>query len=158
MSDLTSNPWLLRDMAARLSAGPCGIETRHTAAAALREYAELLEAKPIDDSQLPCLKCGKTGLHEHPPEALRLPFGMSVPAPGTKCDHGVLLEDECEACNSSTKAASNEPSEDARDAARYRWLKANHLQTSPDSWIRTGEDLEEAIDEAMRPVTKSGEA
>lgn len=36
------------------------------------------------------------------------------------------------------------------DAARYRWLKANHLQTGPDSWIRTGDDLEEAIDAAMR--------
>lgn len=35
------------------------------------------------------------------------------------------------------------------DAARYRWLKANHLQTGPDSWIRTGDDLEEAIDAAM---------
>jgi hypothetical protein len=35
------------------------------------------------------------------------------------------------------------------DAARYRWLKRNHLQTGPDSWIRTGDDLEEAIDEGM---------
>ena len=34
------------------------------------------------------------------------------------------------------------------DAERYRWLKANHLQTGADSWIRTGEDLEEAIDAA----------
>jgi hypothetical protein len=34
------------------------------------------------------------------------------------------------------------------DAERYRWLKANHLQTGPDSWIRTGDDLEEAIDAA----------
>ena len=36
-----------------------------------------------------------------------------------------------------------------KDAARYRWLKENHLQTGPDSWIRTGDDLEEAIDEGM---------
>jgi len=36
------------------------------------------------------------------------------------------------------------------DAARYRWLKENHLQTGTDSWIRTGDDLEEAIDEARR--------
>ena len=36
-----------------------------------------------------------------------------------------------------------------RDAERYRWLKANHLQTGTDSWIRTGEDLEEAIDAAL---------
>lgn len=36
-----------------------------------------------------------------------------------------------------------------RDAERYRWLKANHLQTGADSWIRTGEDLEEAIDAAL---------
>lgn len=39
-----------------------------------------------------------------PHEPVQLPFGMRVPAPGTKCDHGVLLEHECEACNSSTKA------------------------------------------------------
>ena len=38
---------------------------------------------------------------------------------------------------------------DAKDAARYRWLKENHLQTGTDSWIRTGDDLEEAIDAAM---------
>ena len=37
-----------------------------------------------------------------------------------------------------------------KDALRYRWLKANHLQTGTDSWIRTGDDLEEAIDEAMQ--------
>lgn len=37
-----------------------------------------------------------------------------------------------------------------KDAMRYRWLKANHLQTGTDSWIRTGDDLEEAIDEAMQ--------
>ena len=36
------------------------------------------------------------------------------------------------------------------DAERYRWLKANHLQTGTDSWIRTGEDLEEAIDAAKK--------
>lgn len=41
-----------------------------------------------------------------------------------------------------------------KDAERYRWLKANHLQTGPDSWIRTGEDLEEAIDEAMRELRR----
>ena len=38
-----------------------------------------------------------------------------------------------------------------KDAERYRWLKANHLQTGPDSWIRTGDDLEEAIDAEMTP-------
>ena len=37
-----------------------------------------------------------------------------------------------------------------KDAARFRWLKENHLQTGPDSWIRTGDDLEEAIDEGMK--------
>lgn len=36
------------------------------------------------------------------------------------------------------------------DARRYRWLKENHLQTGPDSWIRTGDDLEDAIDAALR--------
>lgn len=47
------------------------------------------------------------------------------------------------------------------DAARYRWLKANHLQTGTDSWIRTGDDLEEVIDAEMNtpkveytPITK----
>jgi hypothetical protein len=39
--------------------------------------------------------------------------------------------------------------DERKDAARYRWLKANHLQTGPDSWIRTGDDLEEAIDAEM---------
>lgn len=41
-----------------------------------------------------------------------------------------------------------------KDAERYRWLKANHLQTGPDSWIRTGDDLEEAIDAGMREASK----
>jgi hypothetical protein len=36
------------------------------------------------------------------------------------------------------------------DALRYRWLKANHLQTSPDSWIRTGDDLDDATEEALQ--------
>ena len=36
------------------------------------------------------------------------------------------------------------------DAMRYRWMKSNHLQTGPDSWIRNGDDLEEAIDAAMK--------
>lgn len=40
--------------------------------------------------------------------------------------------------------------DDAMDAARWRWLKANHLQTGSDSWIRTGEDLEEAVDAGMK--------
>jgi len=39
---------------------------------------------------------------------------------------------------------------DAEDAARYRWLKANHLQLGPDCWIRTGDDLDDAIDAEMR--------
>ena len=44
---------------------------------------------------------------------------------------------------------SAEVAELRRDAERYRWLKDNHLQTGADSWIRTGEDLEEAIDAAL---------
>ncbi len=40
-----------------------------------------------------------------------------------------------------------------RNAERYQWLKANYLQTGPDSWIRTGEDLEEAIDAAINKAT-----
>lgn len=47
------------------------------------------------------------------------------------------------------------PSCDAEDAARYRWLKANHLQTGKDSWIRTGDDLEEAIDEGRRAENRT---
>lgn len=36
-----------------------------------------------------------------------------------------------------------------QDAERYRWLRDHHLQTGQDSWIRTGADLEEAIDAAI---------
>ena len=36
------------------------------------------------------------------------------------------------------------------DAARYRWLKTHHLQLGPDCWIRTGDDLDEAIDAEIR--------
>lgn len=50
-----------------------------------------------------------------------------------------------------TKANADKVMALQRDAARYRWLKDNHLQTGPDSWIRTGDDLEEAIDAAMMP-------
>ena len=35
------------------------------------------------------------------------------------------------------------------NAARYVWLRENHLQTGSDSWIRTGDDLDEAIDAGM---------
>jgi hypothetical protein len=41
------------------------------------------------------------------------------------------------------------------DARRYRWLKEHHLQLGPDCWIRTGEDLDEAIDAEMREAHKS---
>jgi hypothetical protein len=36
-----------------------------------------------------------------------------------------------------------------KDAERYRWLKANHLQLGPDCWIRTGDDLDDATDAAL---------
>lgn len=49
-------------------------------------------------------------------------------------------------------AAREEAQRCQQDAERYRWLKANHLQTGTDSWIRTGDDLEEAIDAARKPV------
>lgn len=44
------------------------------------------------------------------------------------------------------------------DALRYRWLKEHHLQVGPDAWIRTGDDLDEAIDAAMseRQISKTG--
>lgn len=58
------------------------------------------EALMLAKERVALCKAALLGISHEP---LRLPFGMSVPAPGTKCDHGVLLEDECEACNSSTK-------------------------------------------------------
>ena len=42
------------------------------------------------------------------------------------------------------------------DAERYRWLKAHHLQTGTDSWIRTGDDLEDAIDAARKSESEHG--
>ena len=33
-----------------------------------------------------------------------------------------------------------------RDAMRYRKVRATHLQTAPDAWIRTGDDLDDAAD------------
>jgi len=44
----------------------------------------------------------------------------------------------------------------SQNAARYEWLKANHLQLGPDCWIRTGEDLDEAIDAEL--AAQSGDA
>ena len=32
------------------------------------------------------------------------------------------------------------------DARRYRKVRAIHLQTAPDAWIRTGDDLDDAAD------------
>lgn len=40
------------------------------------------------------------------------------------------------------------------NSRRYLWLKSNHLQTGSDSWIRTGDDLEEAIDAALAQEEK----
>jgi len=45
--------------------------------------------------------------------------------------------------------AGSAAKDDARDAARYRYLKQHHLQLGPDCWIRTGDDLDEAIDAAI---------
>ena len=42
------------------------------------------------------------------------------------------------------------------DADRYRWLKEHHLQTGTDTWIRTGDDLEDAIDAALKDAASSG--
>jgi len=41
-----------------------------------------------------------------------------------------------------------------RDAARYNYLKTHHLQLGPDCWIRTGEDLDEAIDAELPKDSK----
>lgn len=42
------------------------------------------------------------------------------------------------------------------DALRYRWLKEHHLQLGPDCWIRSGDDLDEAIDAEMRAGPQEG--
>ena len=59
------------------------------------------------------------------------------------------LSDIGEALERRAEAAEARAREKDKDAERYRWLKANHLQTGQDSWIRTGDDLEEAIDAAL---------
>jgi hypothetical protein len=41
-----------------------------------------------------------------------------------------------------------------RDAMRYRYLREHHLQVGPDAWIRTGDDLDEAIDAALPSAPK----
>lgn len=45
-----------------------------------------------------------------------------------------------------------QPAEDEavrKDAERYRHIREYHLQTGPDSWIRMGDDLDEAVDAAI---------
>ena len=62
-----------------------------------------------------------------------------------RCDEHLLTLANAVLSN-AVLAMDEERGRDARDAARYRWLKANHLQTGADSWYRTGDDLEEALD------------
>lgn len=59
-------------------------------------------------------------------------------------------DQQADALRSELAALTRKLAEREADAERYRWLKANHLQTGPDSWIRTGDDLEEAIDAELR--------
>jgi len=63
-----------------------------------------------------------------------------------KCHHPVCKS--CTQLRADLAAANAKVQEVSADAERYQWLKANHLQTGADSWIRTGDDLEEAIDAA----------
>jgi hypothetical protein len=67
--------------------------------------------------------------------------------------HIVAVERERDDREAECERRAAEVAELRPDAERYRWLKANHLQTGTDSWIRTGDDLEEAIDEAMKERT-----
>lgn len=34
-------------------------------------------------------------------------------------------------------------------AANWQYVKNNHFQTGPDTWLRTGDDLEEAVNAAI---------
>ena len=45
---------------------------------------------------------------------------------------------------------SHEAQEVFKNDERYRWLREHHLQLGPDNWIRTGDDLDEAIDAGAR--------
>ncbi len=42
-----------------------------------------------------------------------------------------------------------------KDAERYRWLKEHHLQVGPDAWIRTGDDLDDAIDAELNLTART---
>ena len=44
------------------------------------------------------------------------------------------------------EALQSQLEEAERDARRYRKVRAIHLQTAPDAWIRTGDDLDDAAD------------
>jgi len=62
-------------------------------------------------------------------------------------------------CNEAA-AALAQGSEDARDAARYRWLKSVDCDVTEiwdrDGCLRTGIDLDAAIDVAMREENSRG--
>ena len=83
----------------------------------------------------------------------RIALAIKLDGTATGClnvGYGQQLHDLLKEASRALLDSNDGPNGEAQDAARYRWLKANHLQTGPDSWIRTGDDLEEAIDEGMR--------
>lgn len=89
-------------------------------------------------------------------ESLKVSLDIfTAPSPKMPCGHpdylGYTKDDGknilCFACQ---LAVAERQLADARGKAlRYEWLRANHLQTGPDSWIRTGDDLDDATDEAL---------
>ena len=76
--------------------------------------------------------------------------GFSTKAPVIR----VVRREVCAEIEGELSALKAQLAECEKDAQRYRWLKVNHFQTGADSWIRTGDDLEEAIDAAMNADQK----
>lgn len=141
---------------------------RAEAAAMLREYAALLE-RPQEAS----------GMHDEGglPERIWVVIGEGAQPEYTAgwpeaCHEHIndaIREDITEAARWVVReyvlpSAPVEPSGDARDAARYRWLRGAagpELKYGREQYTRVcsvchneGEDLDAAIDKAMHPVTK----
>ena len=62
---------------------------------------------------------------------------------------------QAEKLDAAAKALRSQPA-GGRDAERYRWLRdTHHLRIGPDAWIRTGEDLDDAVDEGIAAMKES---